>query len=404
MAARARRKGRSVMAVRKWNHPKSKKLYYRVRHVDPSGKMVERYFEKKKLADDYLANVRVSKQRGTYEQEFGASAKMTVREAWDVFRWLAEERHIVFDSKKHPEGEPRPRPSRNTLYTWDAAFRLDVERVLGKMPVGKIRRPHVRTLSAEAEKRGTKYSAVQGLKVLKMLLNLCVDAEIIPANPALGVKAPEIQKYAPETLDYETLERAADIAHPKDRALVLLWGYGALRWEEIVALRADDFDFIRSVVHVRRKIVESGDGKFEAGGPKTAGSVRSVDLPASVTLEVSRHIEKFGVHPETGLLFGAPAGNPVRRKDFYKRTWKKVRAAGIDIKAKNLRHTGATLARDVSGGDLHAVKERVGHSSITLTSDTYGGTIPEQGRKIAKALDERRAAALAARDEKRGAR
>jgi integrase len=52
-----------------------------------------------------------------------------------------------------------------------------------------------------------------------------------------------------------------------------------------------------------------------------------------------------------------------------------------------LRHTAAVLAI-AQGAHPVAVKDRLGHSSITVTMDRYGGLFPRLEEAIAEDLDE----------------
>jgi integrase len=51
-----------------------------------------------------------------------------------------------------------------------------------------------------------------------------------------------------------------------------------------------------------------------------------------------------------------------------------------------LRHTAAALAI-AQGAHPVAIKERLGHSSITVTMDRYGGLFPRLDEAIAEGLD-----------------
>lgn len=52
-----------------------------------------------------------------------------------------------------------------------------------------------------------------------------------------------------------------------------------------------------------------------------------------------------------------------------------------------LRHTAAALAT-AHGAHPLAIKERLGHSSITVTMDRYGGLFPRLEEAIAEGLDD----------------
>lgn len=52
-----------------------------------------------------------------------------------------------------------------------------------------------------------------------------------------------------------------------------------------------------------------------------------------------------------------------------------------------LRHTAAGLMIEV-GAHIEAIKQRMGHSSIRVTSDVYGSLLPAVDESVARGLDE----------------
>ncbi|MBD0746028.1 tyrosine-type recombinase/integrase [Streptomyces sp. CBMA152] len=54
------------------------------------------------------------------------------------------------------------------------------------------------------------------------------------------------------------------------------------------------------------------------------------------------------------------------------------------VRLHDLHHGAATLAR-AGGADLKAIQEMLGHSSITITADTYTSLFPEADLAIAEA-------------------
>lgn len=62
--------------------------------------------------------------------------------------------------------------------------------------------------------------------------------------------------------------------------------------------------------------------------------------------------------------------------------------AGLpDIRFHDLRHTAATLMLQ-QGVHPEVVQERLGHSAISLTLDTYSHVLPSMQEEAAKAMDE----------------
>jgi integrase-like protein len=54
------------------------------------------------------------------------------------------------------------------------------------------------------------------------------------------------------------------------------------------------------------------------------------------------------------------------------------------MRLHDLRHGAATIA-PAAGAEMKVVQEMLGHSSITLTSDTYTSVLPEVAREAAEA-------------------
>ncbi|WP_373684409.1 tyrosine-type recombinase/integrase [Micromonospora thermarum] len=68
--------------------------------------------------------------------------------------------------------------------------------------------------------------------------------------------------------------------------------------------------------------------------------------------------------------------------DYFDRL---VRKAGLPpIRLHDLRHGAATIAL-AAGTEMKVVQDMLGHSSISLTSDTYTSVLPELAREAAEA-------------------
>ncbi len=86
-------------------------------------------------------------------------------------------------------------------------------------------------------------------------------------------------------------------------------------------------------------------------------------------------------------------GKPVRHTNFYGRHFRptvtRLVKAGLFPRGVNfhsLRHSGASILIN-AGYSLHDVSKRLGHSTITMTSNTYGHLEEARDRAIAEGLD-----------------
>jgi integrase len=90
-----------------------------------------------------------------------------------------------------------------------------------------------------------------------------------------------------------------------------------------------------------------------------------------------------------GLVFCDTHGGPLRKSNLLRRSFLPLlKRAGLSaMRFHDLRHTAATLLL-AQGVHPKIVQERLGHSQISLTLDTYSHVLPGMGRGAACKLDE----------------
>jgi integrase len=82
-------------------------------------------------------------------------------------------------------------------------------------------------------------------------------------------------------------------------------------------------------------------------------------------------------------VFAGENGQPLRKENFARRSWRlTLKRAGLLIKFHGLRHSCATRLL-TQGVHPKIVAERLGHSSVHVTLDTYSHAIPALGREAA---------------------
>jgi hypothetical protein len=88
---------------------------------------------------------------------------------------------------------------------------------------------------------------------------------------------------------------------------------------------------------------------------------------------------------ESGLVFTRENGKALHPEYATRHFERLARDAGLPpIRLHDLRHGAATLAL-AGGADLKTVSEMLGHSTITITADTYASVLPEVARRAAEA-------------------
>lgn len=352
----------------------SREAAWVARYRSPSGAEHSRSFERKVDAERYLHDQETAKTHGDWiDPSVGMISLSDHHATWrSKVAWL----------------------SPTTLDKYDRAWRLDVAPALARTPLARITRADVRGMANKAETRSA-WQAAEALKLIRHLLNVAMDEELIARNVAARLPLPETTRQSITVLMPEQLARAAEELPERFRALALLGGYSGLRWSELVAVRRDDIDLEARKVKVDERLTEiGGGGAWAWGAPKTSGSTRTVDLPSLVVKPLAAHLLRFPPLDMTddprleGLVFYLESGSPVRRHVFRKE-WRRAcdRAQVPTIRLEWLRHTGASLAYAASH-DLKAVANRLGHSSTRMLDSTYLAVYEDAGRDLADAIDE----------------
>lgn len=248
---------------------------------------------------------------------------------------------------------------------------------------------------------------------LRTALNGAIRRQLITFNPASFVelesgKRPKAVLWSDQHVARwrETGERPSPVmvwtpvqigafldAAESDRlyAFFHLIAFRGLRRGEGVGQGWADIDLDGQSLTVAKEIVVDGWTPVETV-PKTDGAAGTIGLD-SVNVAVLREHrvrqlaakEKAGAKwTETGKVFTTETGgwlHPEKVSDDFRRICTAADLPPINL--RDLRHCAATLIH-AGGGDLHAIKETLRHSTIKLASDTYTSLLKEVDLEIAE--------------------
>lgn len=307
------------------------------------------------------------------------------------------------------EGRTRLRPT--TRESYERYLERYLVPLLGHVQLRELRAVDIERAYAQIRagaghgvkrKEAIKPSTLQRLHaVLKAALNTAVRRKLIPYNPALGVelepvRRPRVQPFEPAELGRFLDEAARHHLGP----LFELMALTGLRRGEAVGLRWQDVDLGRAVLTVRQQVVRQR-GQLLTGPPKTrSGEDRRVDLDSGTVgvllayrLRQDEGRQQHGFPaPAHDLVFTWPDGTGYS-PEYVSRQFKLLsQRAGVPVKRlHDLRHGSASLQL-AAGVPIAVVSQRLGHSTIALTADTYSHLLEGVGRDAAE-----RAAALVPR-------
>jgi integrase len=292
----------------------------------------------------------------------------------------------------------RPSLAPSTSQTYQFFVNRHIKPTLGQIPLTQLRPEHLQHLYSDKLTTGLGQRSVRYIHItLHKALKSAVKLGMIARNLADAVNPPRVQRPELRTWDEDDIQTFLEYA--KDSPYYTLFFtalYTGMRRSELLALRWGDIDFIMGQVHVNRSLHYLKAGEVEFRQPKTASGRRSIALPASAILTLTEHMEKqkleramLGIPlTDSGLVFSSPEGKPLL-PDTVTHAWNNlVRRIGLKpISLHSCRHTHASLLLK-QGIHPKVVQERLGHSSIHTTIDTYSHVAPGLQEAAAKRFDE----------------
>jgi len=219
---------------------------------------------------------------------------------------------------------------------------------------------------------------------------------LINRNVADGVDVPHKHRTEMQTwVEHDVIRFIEAAKESPYYALFCLALYTGMRRSELLALRLHDVDFLMCNIYVNRSLHHLKDGTYVFTEPKTTRSRRSIALSPSAILVLSEHKRNQEVCSEMlgkkiaddSLIFSTIEGEPLRPNTIT-RAWSMLaERAGVKvIRLHDARHTHASLMLK-AGIHPKIVQERLGHSTIAMTLDTYSHVTPGLQQAAAESFD-----------------
>lgn len=217
----------------------------------------------------------------------------------------------------------------------------------------------------------------------------------------------EIKEDSPKYITLEEFSNILDMLNDEHMTLVLIISmHTGLRLGEVCALTWNDIDLNKRIITVKKNMFYNRDTKFWEIGKTKNGKTREVAFGDTLYKELRKfkkmHMEdslKYGTeyihnylslvtieqqnhlqitHEETEVCQKADFicirenGMPITTQAVKTKIRRNIRKSGkgFDFHTHLLRHTHATMLIE-NGAKMKDVQERLGHSNISITMNTY---------------------------------
>jgi integrase len=263
-----------------------------------------------------------------------------------------------------------------------------------KVAFADLRPSHVEAWVKQMQDNGLEPTTIRTrFAHVHNVIRAAIRDRVLARNVSERVKLPRLRKAAaamkiPAAVEVGAAIRATDDVEPWYGAFIAVCAFAGLRRGEVSALRVSDVDFMRKEIHVARQVQWTADGQMEIRGPKY-GSERTVFVPEGLVTMLSEHVRLFrpGTDPDRWLFQGARDETLPAHAATVGRWWRLVREkAKIGYRLHDLRHFYAS-GLIAAGCDVVTVQRALGHSSPSITLDTYSHLWPDAEDRTRKAAD-----------------
>jgi integrase len=370
------------MSIRKRAWTKAdgtKRIAWVVDYKDQHGARHIKTFKTKKNADNWEATAKVEVRGGTHTAE---SSSVTVAEAAKL--WL---------ERGQSEGLER-----GTMRYYRDMVTKHINPIVGEVSLAQLNQPAVERAKDQLLKTRSRAMTQKAIKILKGILKDAKRRGLVSQNVAqdVTVKDQARHKAAIVIPTPDEIRQMIDKAAGHWRPLLIAATFTGLRASELRGLTWDNVDLDEGVIHVRQR----ADRYNVMGPPKSKAGRRDIPI-GKLVVNTFREWKLAVPKGDLGLVFPNGVGNVESMGNIYNRGFHPIqRACGLLVdkgetdkdgkpilRAKygfhSLRHFYASWLID-QGFKPKQIQTMLGHSSITLTFDTYGHLLPTDEDEQAK--------------------
>ncbi|MGD6898653.1 tyrosine-type recombinase/integrase [Bacillus infantis] len=235
------------------------------------------------------------------------------------------------------------------------------------------------------KEEGYSSSYIQRMhELIRMLLRVAYKWELIEKDIASLIEPPRIQKKEIVTWSIDQVNEFLKFTkHSRYYPVFFLAAYTGMRKGEILGLHWSDIDFEEKTIRITKTLYKIKD-QYLINEPKTKNSIRTIYIDDDILRvlkrqKVKQNLEKlkFGsVYQDKNLVFAQEDGGyvyPSAVNSLFARFTKQLEHP--EIRFHDLRHTHATILLQM-GVNPKIVSERLGHSTVQITLDTYSHILP----------------------------
>lgn len=297
----------------------------------------------------------------------------------------------------------KPVKSENTYDKYKGSFETKIKLYIGSIQLCNLKVIHIERYIRDLNKSKLSSSSIQfHYGVLKTALNKAVKLQLLIDNPCKYVDTPKRGKFKANVLTMDEFNKIYDKLNADDYedymmklALDIALETGVRRGE-MCGFTWDDIDFDNNIININKSLIRVGS-IYKISNPKTESSYRKLPISDYLVKKLKSHKElqeknklKYDIHyikniwdnKNYDLIFSWENGKYIMPSNFLQRLKRLCSYCEIEknIRWHDLRHSNATLLLE-GGTDMKTLQDRLGHSMMQTTSDTYSHVTEKMNRK-----------------------
>lgn len=293
--------------------------------------------------------------------------------------------------------------SDNTYYKYKCSVETKINKSIGNIKLCDLKPIHIEKYIKFLKGIGLNKTSIQfNYGVLNTALNKALKLQLIINNPCKYVDTPKREKYKANILtlnEYRLIYNSLDESIYEDYIMKLALDTAlelGIRRGEMCGICIESIDFNLNKIIINKALIRV-ENKYIISGLKTEGSYRELPISEGLAEKYKKHIKlqqknklRYGQFyiknifndKEYNLIFTWENGRAITPSSFLQRIKRLCKLHGIEknIRWHDLRHTNATLLLE-GGVDMKTLQERLGHSLMQTTSDTYSHVTEKMNRK-----------------------
>lgn len=254
-----------------------------------------------------------------------------------------------------------------TYESYEQMIRVNIEPYIGTIQLDQLSPSDVqdmlqKLLDKELSNRTVEYAG----KILSRALNWGKKLKKVEENVVDFVRLPRVERFRVEPLTPEQAQRLLDTikGHRLEFFYHLALGLG-LRRGELLRLRWQDVDFERKKLIVYQSKTHAGERTL----PLTQTMADALKAHQQKQAEEKQDADDWQEHE---LVFCTSRGTPYLPCNIDRHFKSALQQAGLPAKRlHDMRHSCAAYLI-AAGVNMHVVKQILGHTRASFTSDIYG--------------------------------